>query len=550
MKKSEFKNIIKEELKLLSEGYGPFPNPDIDLEQMAMAIGYTSFDDFLNENPGAKKAIIDWTLTIPDFVGSLERKGLNEGTSRDAFMAGWNQSKANLGKGKIRGDIRDIDAWIEYSQGSGSEEDKEAFLDGWFKARTTSNLSDVEKQMFDLKMGGKRDTPEYDKLIKRRAELEKSKMNESRTIIINSTEEWEDLVNNLKGYKYSGSLKPVNANRGLIQLSNYAKYPYEVMIDDKAKMIEFGEHSLKENKMTKQDIIRIINEEVNLALDEQEKQLYKVVDDKGKVIKPDEESDVDGLIKKIATKLAAKNPKWSVEKINEMYDPIYDSMIPEIAAMLMAGGLGIKAAIKYLKEKGLSKQDIIDIINKAKSKLNELKATNKGKDITKHLNDYLEGKINKSEFEELTGLKKESINESMKPTIVVYNGRRLAVDDENIERLRDGKDVVGKSLKHAGQEEWILAKGDWKIEESINENEGMTKSLKDIDPNLSLTKFDTTPPSFKITYMKREDMSKEMEEEIVAWVLSKGGKVQRVRNDYELEYDNDRHSYPNVYFKF
>jgi hypothetical protein len=55
---------------------------------------------------------------------------------------------------------------------------------------------------------------------------------------------WEDF-NNLKGYKYSGSLKPVSANRGLIQLSNYAKYPYEVIIDDKNKMIQFGEHSLK-----------------------------------------------------------------------------------------------------------------------------------------------------------------------------------------------------------------------------------------------------------------------------------------------------------------
>jgi hypothetical protein len=69
--------------------------------------------------------------------------------------------------------------------------------------------------------------------------------NTSRTIIINNTEEWEDLANNLEGYKYSGSLKPVSANRGLIQLSNYAKYPYEVIIDDKNKMIQFGEHSLK-----------------------------------------------------------------------------------------------------------------------------------------------------------------------------------------------------------------------------------------------------------------------------------------------------------------
>ena len=266
--------------------------------------------------------------------------------------------------------------------------------------------------------------------------------------------------------------------------------------------------------MKKQDIIRIINEEIEFALEEQEKQLYKVVDDKGKTIKPDESSDVDGLIKKIATKLAAKNPKWSVEKINEMYDPIYDSMIPEIAVMLMAGMAGVIKAFKYLKSKGLNDQTIISILNKAKSQT------------------------------------KDNVNKSTKPLIVVYDGKRLAIEPEDLERLKSGKDIVGKNLKYAGQEEWIYAKGDWKIEEPINENEGMTKSLKDIDPNLSLTKFNTTPPSFKVEYMKKEDLSKELEEEIVAWVLSKGGKVQRVSNEYELEWDNDRHFYPNVYFKF
>jgi len=206
--------------------------------------------------------------------------------------------------------------------------------------------------------------------------------------------------------------------------------------------------------MKKQDIIRIINEEIEFALEEQEKQLYKVVDDKGKTIQPDESSDVDGLIKKIATKLAAKNPKWSVEKINEMYDPIYDSMIPEIAAMLMAGIAGVIKAFKYLKSKGLSDQTIISILNKAKEK----------------------------------------------------------------------------------------------VKGNVNENEGMTKSLKDIDANLSLTKFDTTPPSFKITYMKKEDLSKELEEEIVAWILSKGGKIKSVSTQFD--WDDDRYNYPTVYFKF
>jgi hypothetical protein len=81
--------------------------------------------------------------------------------------------------------------------------------------------------------------------------------------------------------------------------------------------------------MKKQDIIRIINEEVDIALD-------------------------------------------------EMYDPIYDTMLPEILVMISAGVIGVKKAIKHLKSKGLNKQAIIDVIKKAKSKLDEsLEATNK-----------------------------------------------------------------------------------------------------------------------------------------------------------------------------
>ena len=310
--------------------------------------------------------------------------------------------------------------------------------------------------------------------------------------------------------------------------------------------------------MKKQDIIRIINEEVDIALD-------------------------------------------------EMYDPIYDSMLPEILAMLAAGAAGVKMAIKHLKSKGLDKQSIIDVIKKAKSKLDEsLEATNKktGKDVTKHVNDYMAGDIDKKEFEKLTGLKKESVNETTKHTIVVYNGKRLAVEPGDIERLKSGKDVVGNSTKYAGQEEWIPARGKWKIEESINENEdpfglgvsphfskihkmtlkkfnvkslkeipkdkqeevltyidtlaskyyvneneGMTKSLKDIDPSLSLTTYGTKPPSFKITYRVKDDMSKEMEQELVAWVLSKGGVVESVSNDFDVE-DRERYYYPYVKFSY
>ena len=57
----------------------------------------------------------------------------------------------------------------------------------------------------------------------------------------------------------------------------------------------------------------------------------------------------------------------------------------------------------FKKELSMADESIIE----------SLKATNNGKDITKHVNDYLAGKIDKKEFEKLTGLKKESVNEGI-----------------------------------------------------------------------------------------------------------------------------------------
>jgi hypothetical protein len=211
--------------------------------------------------------------------------------------------------------------------------------------------------------------------------------------------------------------------------------------------------------MKKQDIIRIINEEVDIALD-------------------------------------------------EMYDPIYDTMLPEILVMISAGVIGVKKAIKYLKEKGLEKQEIIDVIKKAKSKLDEsLEATNK--------------------------------------EIVKYKGEDHVITRKSGDRiyLRRAEDAVilGKM-----PEFWVKAVD---IKESINENEGMTKSLKDIDSNLSLTTYGTKPPSFKVTYIRKDDMSKEMEEELVAWVLSKGGRVDSVETMFDVE-DGERYYYPYVKFSY
>jgi hypothetical protein len=71
--------------------------------------------------------------------------------------------------------------------------------------------------------------------------------------------------------------------------------------------------------------------------------------------------------------------------------------------------------------------------------------------------------------DDVDGTVYESVNEAKKPIIVVYKGRRLAVEPGDLKRLKLGKDIVGMSSKYPGQEEWILAKGQWKVEESVNE---------------------------------------------------------------------------------
>ncbi len=78
--------------------------------------------------------------------------------------------------------------------------------------------------------------------------------------------------------------------------------------------------------------------------------------------------------------------------------------------------------------------------------MDEMQVVNKktGKDITKHLLDYMEGKIDKKKFEKLTGLKKESVSET------TLFGEFL---QEGIESVNEGKvdRVVGHTrYKYVG----------------------------------------------------------------------------------------------------
>ena len=53
--------------------------------------------------------------------------------------------------------------------------------------------------------------------------------------------------------------------------------------------------------------------------------------------------------------------------------------------------------------------------------------------------------------------------------IIKTNRKRLAIDKEDLQRLKSGKDIVGYSIKYPGQEEWVLAKDKWEIEGPLKE---------------------------------------------------------------------------------
>jgi hypothetical protein len=71
---------------------------------------------------------------------------------------------------------------------------------------------------------------------------------DTKTVIVRNNEDWEKLATSLnsEGFKHPGSLNPLNPNKELTQMYNYAKFPYEVVINKTQKLVDFGEHSLSQ----------------------------------------------------------------------------------------------------------------------------------------------------------------------------------------------------------------------------------------------------------------------------------------------------------------
>jgi len=111
----------------------------------------------------------------------------------------------------------------------------------------------------------------------------------------------------------------------------------------------------------------------------------------------------------------------------------------------------------------MKKSQLRQLIRKQikESYVNEMQAVNKetGKDITRHILDYMEKKITKKEFEELTGLSK---NEALDP---------VGKEDDDINN--DGK--VDKTDKYLANKRAKIAKSSKELK---NENEKFNVIVK------------------------------------------------------------------------
>ena len=105
-----------------------------------------------------------------------------------------------------------------------------------------------------------------------------------------------------------------------------------------------------------------------------------------------------------------------------------------------------------------NKENLTDIERNSRvlESVNEMKMVHKGKDITKHVLDYMEKKITKKEFEKLTGLKKDKlkVNESV-------IGDILIIADENntfaafTAELVNQKYLMPDELEDPETREWL-----------------------------------------------------------------------------------------------
>jgi len=122
----------------------------------------------------------------------------------------------------------------------------------------------------------------------------------------------------------------------------------------------------------------------------------------------------------------------------------------------------------------------------------------------------------------------ESVNEAR--TIIKTKGKRLAIDKEDLERLKSGKDIVGYSTKYPGQEEWILARDKWEIEESVNEG---VRSPNDYEYDLAVKFAKSLKPAGKLQSIGIDNKTGDINIEVNGedYILNKNGKIKESVNE-------------------
>ena len=112
-------------------------------------------------------------------------------------------------------------------------------------------------------------------------------------------------------------------------------------------------------------------------------------------------------------------------------------------------------------EHEITDEDEINIYKKfglraIEESVNEMKMVHKGKDITKHMLDYMEKKITKAEFEKLTGLKKDKlkVNESVIGDILIIADENNTYEAFTAE-LVNQKYLMPDELQDPETKEWL-----------------------------------------------------------------------------------------------
>jgi len=127
------KSVMGEDLDSVEEGYYGTTN----IESYIQTLGYDSFEDFFNDNPGAENALMDWIESIPEFDKILGDAGLNEDLDLGHQDNEPHMVKAELYRiGKY---AMELYAMVEEFEEMGGEVD----FPGWWQSKITTAMNNM-----------------------------------------------------------------------------------------------------------------------------------------------------------------------------------------------------------------------------------------------------------------------------------------------------------------------------------------------------------------------------------------------------------------------